>query len=247
MLVQVHLQNIAQNVGFPSKKICVLVFFYDFCRMKKLVIFDLDGTLLETLSDLARSVNYALSIYNYPIHILEDYKFFVGNGVDKLIERVLPLSERTVSVKEKVKKAFMLHYSKHKQDKTMPYKGMINLIEELKKRGVKMAVATNKFHEASVELVEFYFGKNTFDMILGQIDSRPVKPNPEIVFEILNFVEVLAADSLYVGDSAVDMCTAQNSGIESVGVTWGFRSEEELISSGAVHIAHKPSDILMRL
>lgn len=212
--------------------------------MKKLVIFDLDGTLLDTLGDLANSTNHALKYFGYEEHECEDYRYFVGNGITKLIEKALPPDARYDEIITQVKAEFISHYLNHKTELTKPYPGICNLLDKLHHQGVILAVASNKFHEATRDLIHFYFENGTFDIVLGQKEDRPAKPHPAIIEEILGMTDVAKEETLYVGDSEVDMHTAENSGVESVGVTWGFRPRHELEENGAKHIVDHPEEIL---
>lgn len=213
--------------------------------MKKLVIFDLDGTLLNTIGDLAGSVNYALKQFGYQEHVFEEYYNFVGDGITKLVERALPEKVRTEEIIAKVRAEFVAHYQAHMTDLTRPYPGICDLLDRLHHQGVVLAVASNKFHEATHSLIHSYFENGTFDVVLGQREDRPAKPDPAIVEEIIGVTGVDKSEVLYVGDSETDMQTAANSGVESVGVTWGFRPRHVLEKSGAVHIADQPEEILI--
>lgn len=212
--------------------------------MIKLVIFDLDGTLLNSLEDLAASTNYALRRHGYPEHELPAYRYFVGNGIDKLLERALPETARTPETVMKVKEDFVAYYAVHKADFTAPYAGIPELLGELKRQGILLAVASNKYHEATVALIPAYFGEGLFDFVFGQREGIPIKPDPTIVYDIIKAAGVRKEEVLYVGDSGVDMQTAVNSGVTSAGVTWGFRDRKELLANGACHIAESPLDIL---
>ncbi|WP_270488244.1 HAD family hydrolase [Butyricimonas synergistica] len=212
--------------------------------MIKLVIFDLDGTLLNSLEDLAASTNYALRRYGYPEHELPAYRYFVGNGIDKLLERALPDAVRTPENVMKIKEDFVAYYAVHKADFTAPYAGIPELLGELKRQGILLAVASNKYHEATVALIPAYFGEGLFDFVFGQREGIAIKPDPTIVYDIIKAAGVRKEEVLYVGDSGVDMQTAVNSGVTSVGVTWGFRDREELLANGACHVAESPLDIL---
>lgn len=211
--------------------------------MIKLVIFDLDGTLLNTIDDLATSTNHALHRYGFPTHALTEYPYFVGNGVNKLLERALPEAERTKERIQQVRKDFIAYYEVHNTDLTRPYPGIPELLEELHKQGFDLAVASNKYHQGTVELIKYYFGAIAFKAVLGQQEGIPAKPDPQIVRQILSLTETDPDDVLYVGDSGVDMQTAANSGITSVGVTWGFRPRLELEENGACFIAESPQEI----
>lgn len=212
--------------------------------MKQLVIFDLDGTLLNTIDDLAVSANYALRRHGFPEHELSAYRFFVGNGITKLIERAMPEAERRESLVLQLREEFVAYYQQHKTDLTRPYPGIPELLNSLRSRGLLLAVASNKYHQGTVELIRYYFGDHFFRVVLGQRENVPVKPNPAIVEEILRETGVSGADTLYVGDSGVDMQTAANAGLASVGVTWGFRSRQELEENGACHLVDQPGEIL---
>lgn len=210
----------------------------------KIILFDLDGTLLDTIADLAASTNHALKKYHYPEHELSAYNYFVGNGITKLVERALPEKERTPSMIQKVKEEFVAYYQQHKTDYTRPYPGIPELLHTLQERKLKLAVASNKYHQGTLELVRHYFGTDFFDMVLGQRENIPVKPDPSIVREILFSTDTKPEEALYIGDSGVDMQTAANSKVESIGVTWGFRSRQELEENGACHLADSPEEIL---
>jgi len=212
--------------------------------MKKLVIFDLDGTLLDTLGDIAASTNHALQQFGYKEHDREAYRYFTGDGITKLIERALPPDARDAEKIAQVKAEFVSYYQAHKTELTRPYPGICDLLDKLHHDGLMLAVASNKFHEATRDLIHFYFENGTFDVVLGQREDRPAKPHPAIIDEILGMTDTEKEYTLYVGDSAIDMNTATNSGIESVGVTWGFRPRTELEANGADHIVSKPMEIL---
>lgn len=215
--------------------------------MKKLVIFDLDGTLLNTIADLACSTNYALAKLGINAHPLESYPTFVGNGIRKLFERALPVTVRTPEMVEKVRELFMPYYDAHNADLTTIYPGIAELLTELQGKGILLSVASNKYQSATEKLMKHYFPEISFVSVLGQREGIPVKPDAEIVLETLNAAGVSAEETLYVGDSGVDMQTAKNGGVESVGVTWGFRPLSELEANGAQHIINNPSELLTYL
>jgi phosphoglycolate phosphatase len=209
----------------------------------KLAIFDLDGTLLNTIYDLAHSTNYALKESGFPEHPIETYKFFVGNGINKLFERALPENEKTDANIARVRKAFLPYYDKHNADYTKPYKGIYDLLKTLQSKGVMLAVASNKYQSATETLISNLFPDITFAAVFGQREGVPVKPDPAIVHDILNITGVSPKEAVYIGDSGVDMQTAANSGVVSIGVTWGFRPREELENTGAMHIADYTAEI----
>jgi phosphoglycolate phosphatase len=210
----------------------------------KLIIFDLDGTLLNTISDLAHSTNHALEKNGFPAHPIEAYKYFVGNGINKLFERALPEGEKTEENITKIRKSFLPYYDNHNTKYTEPYEGVPELLHILKSKGLKMAVASNKYQQATEKLINKYFPEISFTSVLGQREGIPAKPDPSVVFEILKIAGIPTAETLYVGDSGVDMKTAINSGVTSIGVTWGFRPRSELETNGAVYIADSTTDIL---
>lgn len=211
--------------------------------MKKLVIFDLDGTLLNTIADLARCTNYALQQTGFPQHRIEEYRFFVGNGINKLFERALPEGQKTEENILKVRKEFLPYYDMHNTDCTTPYPGMPQLLAMLQEKGCLLAVASNKYQKATEKLIGHYFPDIRFIAVFGQREGVPVKPHPAVVEEILNIAGARKEDTLYIGDSGVDMQTASNSGVTSVGVTWGFRSKAELEENGASYIIDKAEDL----
>ncbi|MCM1449753.1 MAG: HAD family hydrolase [Clostridiales bacterium] len=212
--------------------------------MKRIAIFDLDGTLLNTISDLGQACNHALSSMGYPTYPLDAYPMMVGNGITRLIERALPADHCDPVTVNRARELFLQFYNVHCTDLTIPYPGIPELLRNLTDRGVMIAVTSNKFHSGTVALIDHFFGNLPWTAIEGQRDPRPTKPAPDIVYDVLNKAGVTAADALYIGDSGVDMDTAANAGIESVGVTWGFRDESELRSHGATHIVHTPEQIL---
>lgn len=211
--------------------------------MKKLAIFDLDGTLLNSIDDLGHAANYALEKNGYPTHSIASYPFFVGNGVPRLIERVLPEDARTVNIVDRLLVHFKEYYNEHNTDFTVPYQGIPELLNKLSAHGVAIAVASNKYQQATEKLINHYFPNISFVAVEGQKDNVPVKPDPSIVFEILSKAKMPKADTIYIGDSGVDMETARRACVDSVGVTWGFRPEKELIESHADNIVNSPSEI----
>ena len=211
--------------------------------MKKLVIFDLDGTLINSLEDLGQAANYALSKNGFPTHSLASYPFFVGNGVRNLIRKALPEENRNDTTIDSLLKDFKEYYDDHNVDSTKPYDGIMELLKQLQEQGVKLAVASNKYQKATEKIVSQLFPDIKFVSVQGQQDGVNVKPDPSIVFNILGVALVPKAEVLYVGDSGVDMETARRACVDSVGVTWGFRSEKELNEYHADRIVHRASDI----
>ena len=212
--------------------------------MKKLVLFDLDGTLLNTIADLAQSTNYALSRLGYPTHEEDAYPFMVGNGINKLFERALPEAERNEANVLRVRAEFVPYYDRHKADKSRPYEGIPQMLEQLQAQGLKLAVASNKYQAATELLIARYFPHIRWVAVLGQREGIPVKPDPAIVEDILQVAGVAKAEVLYVGDSGVDMQTARNAGVAACGVTWGFRPRSELEAQSPAYLVDQPEEIL---
>lgn len=212
--------------------------------MKSLIIFDLDGTLLNTIDDLAAATNHAMQELGFPAHGLWLYPGMVGNGVRKLLERALPDDSRSEAIITKALAIFKEYYNEHCCDATQPYPGIPELLEDLTARGVNLAVASNKYEEGVTKLISHYFPNANFRAVLGSIDGMPRKPDPSIVFKALSMCPTPKRDVLYVGDSGVDMETARRACVESVGVTWGFRTIHELKDAYADHIISSPSQII---
>lgn len=211
---------------------------------KRLAIFDLDGTLLDTVADLANATNQALAKCGYPTHPTEAYYHFVGNGINKLFARALPEEARNEENVLRIRTHFIPYYNEHNADDSRPYPGIVELLHELQSHGVQVAVASNKYQQATAKLVGLFFPDIRFAAVYGQRESVAIKPDPTIVNDILSVTGVSRADTIYIGDSGVDMLTAHNAEVESIGVTWGFRDEEELSSNGANHIVHHAEEIL---
>lgn len=207
------------------------------------MIFDLDGTLINSIEDLGQAANYALSKNGFPTHSLASYPFFVGNGVRNLIRKALPEENRNDTTIDSLLKDFKEYYDDHNVDSTKPYDGIMELLKQLQEQGVKLAVASNKYQKATEKIVSQLFPDIKFVSVQGQQDGVNVKPDPSIVFNILGVALVPKAEVLYVGDSGVDMETARRACVDSVGVTWGFRSEKELNEYHADRIVHRASDI----
>ena len=197
----------------------------------KAAIFDLDGTLLDTLGDLHAAVNHALTAFSFPERSLDEVRRFIGNGVVKLMERATPENTDEVTNK-KCLDVFREYYLIHMRDMTAPYEGVIVLLEELRKREIKTAVVSNKLHQAVCELCEDYF-PNMIDEAIGVSVERERKPSPVNAYKAMEKLGVTADECVYIGDSEVDVQTAHNAGIKCIGVTWGFRDREELTQAGA--------------
>lgn len=205
-------------------------------------IFDLDGTLLSTLADLAASCNYALRTNGMPEHTEDDVRRFVGNGVKKLMERAVPDGLQN-PLFDKAFADFRQHYMKHNLDTTHPYDGIMPMLEQLRLRGKKVAVVSNKFYAATQELCRHFFG-DLVDVAIGEREDIRRKPAPDTVIEALRQLGANAEGAVYIGDSDVDIDTARNSGMPCISVMWGFRDKEFLIEHGATTLVATPQEIL---
>ncbi|MDE6270261.1 MAG: HAD family hydrolase [Muribaculaceae bacterium] len=212
--------------------------------MRQLVIFDLDGTLLNTISDLGNAANHTMARMGFPQHSPLSYPSMVGNGVARLLERALPDSARTPEIREQALAIFHEWYDEHMADTTQPYPGIPALLEELTARGIRLAVASNKYESATRHLIEHFFPDIPWAAVCGHVEGYPVKPDPSIVFRVLSECPTPKEQTLYVGDSGVDMETARRACIDSVGVTWGFRPAAELRSHYATWIVNTADEIL---
>lgn len=211
------------------------------------VIFDLDGTLLNTLDDISDAMNYALQKNGFLPHKIDDYKYFVGSGVDVLVERVLTKYQATKEQKGQIKKDYIIKYEEVQKNKTRPYDGIRELIDYLKFKNVKLAVLSNKPHPDTLSVVDHYFNLKTFDIVFGQRKGVETKPNPIGVFDILDTLKIKEEEVLYVGDTDVDMKTAHAAGVVGVGALWGFRTAEELINANAQILISDPKDLIVHI
>ncbi len=209
------------------------------------IIFDLDGTLLNTLPDLQASCNYALQLCGFPQRSFEEVRCFVGNGVRKLMERAAP-SDVSDGEFEKMFMIFKQHYLEHGLDRTAPYEGVVEVMRELKQRGFKTAVISNKFHEATQELCNHFFN-GLLDMCIGEHKGFRRKPSPDMMNEVLSVLHANKATTVYVGDSDVDIETARQGGVSCISVLWGFRDRDFLLEHGATCLVEKPIDLLSLL
>ncbi len=205
-------------------------------------IFDLDGTLLSTLNDLAASTNYALRWAGMPERSVEEIRMFVGNGVKLLMERAIPDGINNPKFEETYAK-FREHYMEHNLDTTRPYDGIPELLRELKGRGKKLAIVSNKFYAATQELAKHFF-PDTIEIAIGERDNIRKKPAPDTVLEALKQLDASKAGAVYIGDSDVDIMTAKNCELPCISVLWGFRDKEFLIKHGGKIFVDKPSEIL---
>lgn len=213
--------------------------------MKKLVIFDLDGTLLNTITDLGKACNFALEKMGFATHPIQAYAYMVGNGVRNLMKKAQQdADEETI---DRLLEYFMEYYNAHCVDTTKPYPGITELLDNLAKRNVAVAVASNKYHEATEKIIHECFPNVNFVAVEGHKEGRHKKPDPSIIFSILEKYPVGKKDVIYVGDSGVDIECARRACIESIGVSWGFRTVGELNRANADHIVTHPGQILDRL
>ncbi len=206
-------------------------------------IFDLDGTLLNTLGDLCVSCNYALKTMHFPERTLDEVRRFVGNGVAKLMERAVPAGTSAELTAEALD-IFRRHYLEHGLDTTRPYDGIPEMLAELKRRGKRIAVVSNKFRDATRQLCAHFF-PDTVEVAIGETSTIRKKPAPDTVLEAMHQLGVTADGAVYIGDSDVDVMTAHNSGMPCISVLWGFRDKDFLIESGATTFAETPADILL--
>lgn len=205
-------------------------------------IFDLDGTLLSTLDDLAASCNYALRTNGMAERTVDEVRMFVGNGVKKLMERAIPGGLQNPAF-DKTYADFRQHYMQHNLDTTKPYDGVMELLAELQRRGKKVAVVSNKFYAATQELCRHFFG-SLVPVAIGEREDIRKKPAPDTVIEAMRQLGVTAEGTVYIGDSDVDIDTAKNSGMPCISVLWGFRDKDFLLEHGATTLVEKPEEIL---
>lgn len=205
-------------------------------------IFDLDGTLLSTLNDLAASTNYALRWTGMPERTIEEIRMFVGNGVKLLMERAIPNGINNPKFEETYAK-FREHYLEHNLDTTSPYDGIPELLRELKRRGKKLAIVSNKFYAATQDLAKHFF-PDTIEVAIGERETIRKKPAPDTVLEALRQLGASKEGAVYIGDSDVDIMTAKNCGLPCISVLWGFRDKDFLIQHGGTIFVNKPSEIL---
>lgn len=208
-----------------------------------IIIFDLDGTLLNTIDDLGYACNYALEKTGYPTYPISAYPAKVGNGINNLIRRALPEAERTEENIRRVRAYFVPYYNDHNCDYTRPYDGMPEVLKQLKAQGHQLAVASNKYQAATEKIVNHFF-PDLFDVILGEREGVELKPNPQIVLDILSTLNIKYSTLLYLGDSLVDFETAENAGVPFVACSWGFVKREQLLEAGIRCIVDQPKEII---
>lgn len=210
----------------------------------KAVIFDLDGTLLNTIGDIANPVNIVLARRGYPVHELDDYRYFIGDGIGQLVHRALPPevaeSSKYPTILAEVKTEYQLNLNKS----TVPYQGIEELLDGLTAKGILLNILSNKAHEFMDEVVDNFFTKWQFELVFGARKGLPLKPNPHSVLEMIDLLQLEPEDIVYVGDSDVDMLTANSAGVFAVGVAWGFRGRQELLAHGADLVIDHPQELL---
>lgn len=208
------------------------------------ILFDLDGTLLNTIDDLADAANWVCAQNGWPQHTVAEYKYMVGNGIPKLVERFSPAEARTPDRLAETLAQFTARYDAHKEDKTAPYPGIPELLKELKAAGIQTAVFSNKADALCGKIIEHYFGPVAFSAVRGSRPGVPTKPDPTGLWDLMRQLNADPATTLFVGDSDVDILTGHNAGLPAMGAVWGFRGAGELTVAGAEALAFRPGDIL---
>lgn len=210
----------------------------------KAVIFDLDGTLLNTVDDLAISTNTVLVRHGLIAHPIEDYKYFVGRGIRQLVENVLPHDKHSYEYIQEIYNEVIDEYGRNLDVYTKPYAGIPELLDNLSQKAVRLAILSNKAHEFMADVVKSHFNNWLFEIVFGARKNIPTKPDPYLAFEILHIMKLSKEEVVYVGDSDVDMQTATAAGLFAVGAAWGFRTRKELSDNGAQLIIDRPQDLL---
>jgi phosphoglycolate phosphatase len=212
--------------------------------MSELAIFDLDGTLLNTVEDIGEATNYALEKSgNFPLHKMDEYYNMTGNGIYRLFEKALPDDERNAAMIDKMASYFLAYYDEHMCDNTRPYPGVEEMMHRITAAGVKVAVASNKYQAGCEKIIDKFFGDIDFVKICGQRKGKPMKPDPEVVGEILRAAGATKEKTVYSGDTNVDMKTGKNAGVRTVGALWGFRTRAELEAEGPWKLAETPEEL----
>ncbi len=211
-----------------------------------IIIFDLDGTLLNTIDDLGHACNHALSHAGFPTHPIEEYPRMVGNGISNLIRRALPETERTEETVLRVREFFVPYYDTHNCDYTRPYDGIHDVLKTLKEQGHLLAVASNKYQAATEKIVRHFFS-GVFDVVFGEREGIPRKPDPQIVRDIISKLSTLNTQlsTLYIGDSLVDRDTAENAKVPLIACSWGFVPRSQLIEANIPHIIDSPHELTL--
>ena len=207
-----------------------------------LIIFDLDGTILYTLEDLANSLNFMLKQFGYPTRTIAEVRCFVGNGVRHLVASALPQGEATTNFEECFS-VYRKHYSAHSNDTTRAYDGIAEVMRQLRQGGYKIGILSNKYHTAAIGLCNIYFG-GLFDIALGESELCKRKPNPDGVWQIIRFVGTDCQHTVIVGDAETDIATAHNAGIDCISALWGYRTRTDLLKAGATRFADTPQQLL---
>lgn len=217
--------------------------------MSQAVIFDLDGTLLDTLQDLSDSGNAVLAARGFPTHSIDDYRTFIGTGMENLVRAIFPEGAKPETDEEiaQVLKEYRGFYGENWKNTTVPYPGIPELLDTLTERGIPIGVLSNKAHDFTVKCVDEFLSNWNWDMVLGHRDDHPRKPDPSGAQEIAETVGVAPENCYFIGDSDVDMFTATNAGMHAIGVDWGFRGKDELIAAGAETVLDSPADLLAQL
>ncbi|MDO5718325.1 MAG: HAD family hydrolase [Tissierellia bacterium] len=211
--------------------------------MKKLWIFDLDGTIIDTLESIANSCNHILDEYGYNAIEIEEYKYFLGNGAEFLMKSVFDRRGIPMDKFDEIYSAYLAYYKENPTGNAKPFEGIKDFILKLKKMGIKRVVLSNKPHEAAVKVVSELFGEESFDIIIGDRDDLKRKPDPEALDLILNKLKIKVGDAFMVGDTEVDIRTGKNADVDTIAVTWGFRTYEELKAEKPCHIVDKVKDM----
>jgi phosphoglycolate phosphatase len=209
------------------------------------LIFELDGTLLDTIGDLHRCTNYALEQFGFPCRSLEEVNAFVGNGLAMLIRRAVPAGT-SEEVSMKVLEVMKAHYAHHYCDLTLPYPGIMDMLEKCKETGIPMAIVSNKADPFVKSLHDIFF-RDLISTAIGEAPTLPRKPAPDMVYAAMEALGVSAENAYYVGDSEVDVLTARNAGLPCLSVTWGFRTVDQLLAAGATDLIHSPEELLCRV
>ena len=212
--------------------------------MIKTILFDLDGTLLNTIDDLADAANWVCMQRGWPTFTVEQYKHMVGNGIPKLVERFSPEGCRTPAQLADTLAQFTARYDAHKEDKTAPYPGIPQLLKDLRAEGIRTAVFSNKADALCGGIIDHYFAPGSFAAVRGSRPGVPVKPDPAGLYSLMEQLGASKASTLFVGDSNVDIATGHNAGLPALGAVWGFRGAEELTAAGADELVYQPADIL---
>ncbi len=208
------------------------------------LIFDLDGTLIDSLADIAESINLMLDAHGWPRRTPESFRKMVGDGMEKLVERALPVKQRQPGIIKDCVAEYRANYDRQWKVQTQPYAGIIGTLAALRKRGLRLGVISNKAHRFTVPITEHFFGSDKFDCILGQRDDVPRKPDPAAAFQMARELGVRVSECGYVGDSGIDMTFAVRARMVPIGVLWGFRDEDELRKAGAAHLLERPEELI---